>query len=305
MESGPLACSDAERRSARALAAALRDAGRRPVIEGRWVRPAWPWVQALCAAAGVVFGVVGVAHPLTGTIGIGAALALSLLHGRGRLPLGRGRATQDVLAPAPEPAAVTLVVLAAVDRPRATLLGRVPAPLAWLAGALVLQGAATAARLAGADGTWIGALQLVPSVVLLVAAGLFAEAAVARAAPADPAATDAAVALAGAAPWADIALVGASDAGLRRRIRAQRRPPTSVVLLWLVPGERATWRTAHPTLAEVAGGLDASRGRGRGLAAGARPAIALAAPGAQLRDLAVAFAERLRRQLDAGVSSEK
>src|SRR5690349_1776742 len=164
MESGPLACSDAERRSARALAAALRATGRRPVVEGRWVRPAWPWVQALCAAAGVVFGVVGVAHPLTGTIGVGAALLLSVAHGRGRLPLGRGRATQDVLVTAPEPTPVTLVVLAAVDRPRRALLARVRAPLVWLAGALALQAAATGARLAGVDGTWLGALQLVPSV---------------------------------------------------------------------------------------------------------------------------------------------
>ena len=312
MEPGPLACSDAERRSARALAAALRGRGRHVEVEGRWIRPAWPWVQALCAAAGVVGGVLGVQHPLTGTIVVGAALLLSLAHGRGRLPLGRGRATQDVLAPATAPRRVTLVALAGVDRPRATLLGRVPAPLAWLAGALALQAAATAARLAGVDATWLGAAQILPSTVLLLAAGLFADAAVARPAPADAAATDAAVALARAAPWADVVLVGAAEMGVRRWLRAERRAPETVVLLWLEPGARLRWRSAHATLGEIAAHLGddeahlvAERERGRGLAAGARPAIALSGPPGALTDLALAFAARLRRQLELGASSEK
>ncbi len=307
MEPGPLACSDAERRSARALAAALRERGRgrRVDIEGRWVRPSWPWVQALCAAAGVVGGVAGVEHPLTGTIVVGAALALSLAHGRGRLPLGRGRATQDVLAPAPAPARVTLVALAGVDRPRATLLARVPAPLAWLAGALALQGAGTGARLAGLEATWLGAAQILPSTVLLLAAGLLADAAVARPAPANAAATDAALAVARAAPWADVVLVGAADTGLRRRLRAERRAPETVVVLWLAPAERTAWATRHPTLAEVAGRLGAPRGRGPGVRAGARPAIALSGPPGALTELALAFVARLRRQLEAGASSEK
>lgn len=313
MEPGPLACSDAERRAARALAAALRARGRRLVVQGRWVRPGWPWVQALCAAAGVAAGVVGVSRPLTGTILGGAALALSVLHGRGRLPIGRGRATQDVLAPAPSPRPVTLVVLAAVDRPRATLLARVPAPLAWLAGALVLQTAGTGVRLAGVAGTLLGAAQILPSTVLLLAAGLFADAAVARPGEADDAATDAALAVARAAPWADVVLVGAGEIGLRRWVRAERRPPQSVVLLGLTPAERLVWRTAHPTLGEIAAHLGddevhlaAERRRGgSGLAAGSRPAITLFGPAGALTELALAFAARLKRQLDAGASSEK
>lgn len=306
MESGPLACSDAERRSARALAAAVRARGRpggRVVIEGRWVRPGWPWVQALCAAAGVAAGVIGVSHPLTGTIAAGAALVVSLTHGRGRLPLGRARATQDVLAPAPRPAPVTLVVIAAIDRPRATLLARVPAPLAWLAGALALQAAGTGARLAGVEGTLLGAAQILPSAVLLLAAGLFADAAVARPGAGDAAATDAAVAVAGAAPWADVVLVGASEIALRRRVRADRRPPQSVVLLRLDPAERPGWRTAHPALRAVAEQLsgDAERRRGGGgMPAGPRPAIALSGPHGALTELALTFAARLKRRLDDG-----
>ncbi|MEP6954403.1 MAG: hypothetical protein ABI950_10115 [Solirubrobacteraceae bacterium] len=313
MEPGPLACSDAERRSARALAAALRARGRRCTTDGRWVRPGWPWVQALCATVGVAAGVVGVSHPLTGTILAGAALLVSLLHGRGRLPLGRARATQDVLAPAPSPAPVTLVVLAALDRPRATLLARVPAPLVWLAGALALQTAGTGARLAGVEGTLLGAAQILPSTVLLLVAGLLADAAVARPGHADNAATDAAVAVALAATWADVVLVGASEIGRRRRVRADRRPPESVVLMWLEPTARLSWRTAHPTLAALMGGLGddeahlaAERRRGgSGLPAGSRPAITLAGPPGALTELALAFAARLKRQLDAGVSSEK
>lgn len=270
------------------------------------MRPAWPWVQALCAAVGVAAGVVGVSHALTGTILGAAALLLSLVHGRGRLPLGRSRATQDVLAPAPTPAPVTLVVLAAVDRPRATLLARVPAPLAWTAGALVLQTALTGARLAGLEGMLLGAAQILPSTVLLLAAGLFADAAVARPGAADDAATQAATAVARAAPWTDVVLVGASEIGRRRRIRAERRPPQTVVLLWLEPAAGAAWRTAHPTLGEIAGQLPAERRRGgSGLPAGSRPAITLSGPGGALTDLALAFAAQLKRQLDAGASSAK
>jgi hypothetical protein len=313
MVPGPLACSDAERRSARALAGALRARGRRTTSEGRWVRPGWPWVQALCATAGVAAGVVGVSHPLTGTVLAGAALVLSLAHGRGRLPIGRARATQDVLAPAPAPTPVTLVVFAAVDRPRATLLARVPAPLVWLAGALALQAAGTGARLAGAEGTLLGAAQILPSTVLLLSAGLLADAAVARPGAADEAATDAAVAVARAAPWADVVLGGASEIGLRRRVRAERRPPESVVLLWLDPAPRLGWRTAHPALAEIAGRLgddeahlsaDRRRG-GSGLPARSRPAITLTGPPGALTELALAFAAGLRRQLDAGARSVK
>jgi hypothetical protein len=294
MERGPLACTDAERRAAVALADELRAAGRTPRLEARWVRPRWPAWQALCAIASVVGTVVSVDHALAGLIVTGAALLVSVAYERGRLPLGRGRATQDVVAPAMAARSVALVVLAAVDRPRAALLRRVPAPLLWLQGALLLSTALAAARLAGAEGTVLGAAQLVPAVVLLVGAAGFLEAAFAPAAPADAAATNAALALA-AVPWAEIVLVGAGELGLRARLRAERRPPERIVLLWLEPAAEPGWRSAHPTLASIAERTGAPRRRGRALPAGARPALALYGPDGALGELARDVVDGLAR----------
>jgi hypothetical protein len=297
MDRGPLACTDAERRAALALVRRLRRARRSPRVEARWVRPGWPAWQALCAVAGVVGAVLSVDHPLAGLIVAAAALAVSAAHGRGRLPLGRARATQDVVAPAREPRAVALVVLAAVDRPRTTVLRRVPAALEWLQGALALTVALAAARVAGADGTLVGVAQLVPAVVELAAAAGFVDAVVSPAAAADTAAADAAVARARDAPWADVVFVGAGELGLRARLRAERRPPEATVLLWLEPARETWWRTAHPTLAEIAGTTGAARRRGPALPAGERPALALGGPAGQLTALAAAVVDAIDARL--------
>jgi hypothetical protein len=303
MDRGPLACTDAERRATLALAARLRSAGRAPRIEARWVRPGWPAWQALFAGAGVVGSVLSVDHPTTGLIVAGAALALSLGHGRGRLPLGRARATQDVVAAAPQPRKVTLVVMAAIDRPRAALLHRVPAPLIWLHAALGLTAALAAARVAGAEGIGLGAAQLVPAVVLLVALAGFLDAAVEPAAEADAAATDAAIELATRAPWAEIVLVGGGEAGLRARMRGDRRAPEQVVLLWLEPAPKSAWRSAHPALAALAHDAGA-RLRGRALPAGARPALALYGPGQALARTATDVIDRVAAYSEAASSTK-
>jgi hypothetical protein len=290
MDRGPLACTDAERRAALALAARLRAVGRAPRIEARWVRPSWPAWQALFAAAGVVGAVLSVDHATAGLIVGGAALALSLAHGRGRLPLGRARATQDVVAPAGEPRDVALVVMAAVDRPRTAVIGRVPAPLVWLQVALALTAALAAGRVAGTGG--LAVAQLVAAVVLLLGVAGFLDAAVEPAAATDPSATDAAIELAQRAPWAEIILVGAGELGLRARLRAERRPPEHIVLLWLEPAATPAWRSGHPTLAALAEGAGERR-RGRALAAGSRPALTLYGPGPALERAAGRVVEAL------------
>jgi hypothetical protein len=153
---------------------------------------------------------------------------------------------------------------------------------------------------AGAAGTLLGAAQLVPAAILLIATAALLEAAAAPARPADDAATEAAVAVARAAPWTEIALVGAGELGLRARLRAERRAAEEVVLVWLEPAEALTWRTVHPTLAQLTeqavedeDGLAARRRRGRALPAGARPALALAGPPGDLADLALAVTARI------------
>jgi hypothetical protein len=285
VDRGPLACTDAERRAALALLRRLRRARRSPRVEARWVRPGWPAWQALCAVAGVVGAVLSVDHPLAGLIVAAGAFALSAAHGRGLLPLGRARATQDVVALAREPRAVALIVLAPVDRPRTTVLWRVPAALEWLQGALAITVALAGARVAGVDGTLLGIAQLIPAAVALVAAASLVDAIVAPAAEADSAAADAAVATARDAPWAEVVFVGAGELGLRARLRAERRAPETTVLLWLEPAPRAWWSSAHPTLAAIAAETGIARRRGRALPSGQRPALALGAPRGQLREL--------------------
>jgi hypothetical protein len=297
VDRGPLACTDAERRAALALLRRLRRARRSPRVEARWVRPGWPAWQALCAVAGVVGAVLSADHPLAGLILAAGALAVSVAHGRGQLPLGRARATQDVVAPTREPREVALVVLAAVDRPRTGVLDRVPAALECLQGALVLTVALTGARVAGADGTLVSVAQLVPAVVALAAAAGFVDAVVAPAAVADAAAADAAIATARDAPWAEVVFVGAGELGLRARLRAERRAPETTVLLWLEPAPHLWWRSAHPTLAEIAGETGAKRRRGGTLPAGERPALALGGPAGQLRELAAAVVEGIDARL--------
>jgi hypothetical protein len=297
VDRGPLACTDAERRAALALLRRLRRARRSPRVEARWVRPGWPAWQALCAVAGVVGAVLSVDHPLAGLLVAAGAFALSAVHGRGLLPLGRARATQDVVARAREPRGVALIVLAAVDRPRTTVLGRVPAALEWLQGALAVTVVLAGARLAGADGTLVGVAQLVPAVVALVAAAGLLDAIVAPVAETDAAAADAAVATAGDAPWAEVVFVGAGELGLRARLRAERRPPETTVLLWLEPAPRAWWSSVHPTLAEIASETGVPRRRGRGLPSGERPALALGAPAGELRELAAAVVEGIDARL--------
>jgi hypothetical protein len=306
VDRGPLACTDAERRAALALLRRLRRARRSPRVEARWVRPGWPAWQALCAVAGVVGAVLSVDHPLAGLIVAAGAFALSAAHGRGLLPLGRARATQDVVARAREPRTVALIVLAAVDRPRTTVLWRVPAALEWLQGALAVTVALAGARVAGADGTLLGIAQLVPAALALVAAAGLLDTIVAPAAEADTAAADAAVATARDVPWAEVVFVGAGELGLRARLRAERRAPETTILLWLEPAPRAWWSSAHPTLAEIAAETGIPRRRGRALPSGERPALAIGGPRGQLRELAEAVVEgiddRLRQSSSASAT---
>src|SRR5919201_832602 len=205
-EPSGLACTDAERRFARASAAGLRARRREVRTETVWVRPAWAWPQALCAAAGIVASVLSVDHPVAG------------------------------------------VVVAAVAR-----VGWLPA--ADLA-ALALVCAFAAGRVAGLEGTAVGAIQLVPTAVLILAVAAFADAALARPAPPDPSAVDAVLSVVAAldarppaALGVEVVLAGAGAPhalGLRAWLAPERRRrrPEDVVLLHVEPcaaGDPVWW----------------------------------------------------------------
>ena len=236
-QSGP-AAGDAERRAAIARAGRLRAAGREVRITTVWVRTAWWLVQALCAAAGVGASVVSVAHPIIGAAVAGGALLIALTD-LPPLALARrltfARATENVVAAPPDRAGerpVVLVLTASGDLPRRGLRQRLPGGvLRWSIGGLALVTACCGGRIGGVDGTWIGLLQLVPTLALLAALLALLDEAVADVQPGDTAVE--AILLAARELDADpptqidvaILLAGAGDrqaAGLRAWLAARR-----------------------------------------------------------------------------------
>ena len=314
---GPPACSDAERRVARRLAAALRAAGRPTRTDTLWVRPAWAGVLAACAAAGVVASVLSVGRPNAGLVVAGAAFVLALAE-LGPWPVARrltfARATQNVVSepppgrPPPE-RHVTLVVVAPVDGPRGGLARRARLPVRAIATvALGLICACIAARVAlDASGTLIGAIQLVPTAVLVLAVGALADAAVAapaRAPGGDPPA-DVAVAAArmlGGVPLRHVAvevvLAGAWPLGWRAWRRHDHRRPEDVAVAFVGSAARPRYATAHPLLGAVAEDTGLAERRGRAPRAGRRPAIAVAGSERE----AAAFLVALAAGLDAALA---
>jgi hypothetical protein len=354
------ACSDGERRAGKLLARKLRALDRRPRTETLWIRPQWPAVWLVYALMGVAGSVVSVGTPAVG-LGLAGAAALSALlelSGRVRLLslLWPRRATQNVVSEGPGTAPVRLIVTAAYDAPRrpspfaapltrvdrtlrGATRGRWPSPRALLALALVALAGCAGARLAGVDAQWLGALQLVPSVVCIAATAILADLAFGRPDLSDhrassaPAAALALVAALDARPprrlEVDLVLAGAGDAealGLRRHIAARRKStvPERVAVLHLEPcgaGDPIAWRrdgpalslALHPDLVAAAAeaGFRPIDGRGLTGALSARrarwPAVAVGRDGAgETTDAALDdTVERclaLVRQLDARIA---
>ncbi|HEX2084446.1 MAG TPA: hypothetical protein VHF89_02075 [Solirubrobacteraceae bacterium] len=326
--SGRSACSEAERRAARALGRRLRALGRRPRTETLWVRPQWAAIWLLHVLLGIAGSVVSVDHPEVGLAVTGAAAlsALGELTGRLRLLalLWPRRATQNlVAAPPDERAPVKLVVTAPYDarrtatgvlralggvdaRLRRAVRGRWPSGLGLLALALLLVAACAGARVAGVEEEWLGAVQLVPTVVCIVATALLIDVALAEATPGANANTSAAaVALALVAELderpprrldVELVLAGAGDGpalGMRGYVRSRRRAAAErVAVLAIEPCGSGTVRhwthdgpllgtRLHPRLAALAGEGPSRPLRGRGITGALRarqagwPAIAL------------------------------
>ena len=321
------ACSDGERRAGRLLAAELRALDRRPRTETHWIRPQWPAVWLVLALAGVVGSVVATDAPAVGLGILGAAAILALLE-LNAIPalslLWPRRATQNVVSTGPGTAPVRLLVTAAYDAPRSragftaplsridsalrrATRGRWPSGLALLTLALVALAACAGARLGDIEQTWLGAVQLLPTVVCIAATAVLADLALAPATDSEnlassaPAAAIALVAALDARPprrlEVDVVLAGASDAraaGIRRFVRARRKEVRAeeVAVVHLEPcgaGEPRAWRrdgpilslALHPDLVASAeeAGLQPYAGRGTSGAYVARrarwPAVAL------------------------------
>jgi hypothetical protein len=319
--------TDAERRAALWLLGRAREAsGRRPRLEVHWVRPQRAVMLALHAVLAVGASLLSVGAPEAATAVL-AVTALSLaVDLAGRPGPGRRltpeRATQHVIAPPADAGPPVLLVLAAAtDVPRGgalrgPLVGRAaalarrwglargPSPAAWLLLAVLAILACSIARTAGADPSWLGGVQLVPTVSLLPVFGLLVDAALTPYGPGangDASAVALALALTAALREApprnlavELALHGASaGTGLGARAYVGRRrgaDPGRIVLLELKPcgrGRPHWWCSdgelfplaLHPRLRELAAGVADARpelgarpwhGRGAGAALAAR-----------------------------------
>jgi hypothetical protein len=205
-----------------------------------------------------------------------AGAAVLALHAAGwALPLFPRRATQHVLTDAPD-ALTVLIIAAAYDAPRRGLVlndrwRRRLRPCWGLAACGVAVAGAAGARLGGVEETWLGAVQLVPTVLLLVG---FA------------AAVD--IALSGFSPGANDNASGVAVA-LALFDELRRRPPRALAPALLLAG------AGHAVPRTVAAHLRAERIRGVVLELGpcgdGRPAWAARHP--QLRAAAGRAAEAL------------
>ncbi len=176
------ACTDAERRAALWLHARLRSSGHEAWVETRWVRPQRTAALALACLVTGAGGLLATAAPLAG-LAVAAAglvsLAADLVGHNPFLLVFPRRATQYVLAGPPGP---ELLVVAAYDAPPRGLvlndrwrarLRRVPYAALATCGVAVV--AAAAARTAEVEAAWLGAVQLLPTLVLLAAVAAAAD----------------------------------------------------------------------------------------------------------------------------------
>ena len=165
-------CTDAERRAANWLHDELRAAGHEAWVETQWVRPQWALSIALHATLGVIASVLATSAPLPALILAGVAALFPL---RWLLPR---RATQNVLVE-PGSEGVSLLIAAPYASPRGGIGRRfVEGRELWVAGALLLVAACAGLRLLDLDGLWLGALQFVPTLALLLALAAAFDAAV-------------------------------------------------------------------------------------------------------------------------------
>jgi hypothetical protein len=186
---GRLAGTDAERRAANYLAERLREQGRRVEVEPTYVHPQYGLVHAAHSTLGVAGSLISLAQPAVGFALVLAAATSMYLDLNGRLYLLRRllfrRASQNLLSPSPKRRGQARVILCAhYDAARtgaifspawarraARLQRALPFPIGpfrILFWSLALLLPILGLRMAGLEGTWLSAIQLPETLILVV-----------------------------------------------------------------------------------------------------------------------------------------
>ena len=182
--------TDAERRAANALATRLRRSGRRAEIEPFFCHPQYALVHLVHAALGVAGSVLATVQPAVGFALVLIAATSTYLDLNTRAYLVRSlffrRASQNVVSPGTRPdAPARLILVAHYDAartgyifskasrrirrlPERVRLGLGPFRVFFWGGLAPLL-PIIGARMAGVDATWLSAIQVVPTIVLIVA----------------------------------------------------------------------------------------------------------------------------------------
>jgi hypothetical protein len=313
--------TDAERRAARALCLELEAAGRGARLEPFWCRPNWALAHLWHVALALAGSLLSVSSPQVGGALVLVALLSVIFDSLTGYSVGRRltpeRASQNVVSEArADDRRVRLLITSNYDagrnglayrlrlRPAAVRLndalsGAAPGWVGWLAVALVWLLAVAIARLGGSRGATIGAIQLPPTVALVLSLALLLDLVVGdfgAAANDNGSGVAAAVALVRALDAGpprhvavELVLTGAGDGGgigLRHHLRARRRSlrrTNAVVIGFAASGDGAPrWWVSDGSLlpqryfdrlrtlcAEVARAepyLEAAPHRGRGCA---------------------------------------
>lgn len=281
--------TDAERRAARWLADELAGEGRNVWIETFWCRPNWALTHAWHLLLAIAGSLVSVASPRVGGSLLLAALVFVIADALTGVSPGRRltpeRASQNVVAVLNPKSRkrVRLILTANYDAGRTGLSyrdgirgvaaalhratgGITPGWLGWICIALAWLLGTAIARLEGHTSTLVSALQVLPTLALVLALALLAELASSKWSPAagdNASGVAAALALAralDAAPPAhlkvEVVLQGAGDGGeigMRRYLRARRRElkPSNAVVLGVAPcgaGGLRWWSSDGPLL---------------------------------------------------------
>ena len=265
------ACTDAERRAALWVHDDLRSRGYDPWVETVWVRPQWAWAIVWHAVLGVAVSLVSTAVPV---VAVGAVvLAVSWAAGLLRRLFYR-RATEIVVVD-PDPAAVSLWLVAHTDAPRCgagfrerlrRIARRVDA--SWLLVGLLLAVAVCGGlRQLGIEDAWLGILQMVPTVGLLAFVGVALDSVLTDWSPGASDAAGVAVALAlheeltrrpPDSLSVGLVVAGAGEAwplGFERWRKLEKRSAADTVIVELGPCGSGTlgWSARHPQLVEACG----------------------------------------------------